>query len=191
MFLNRNLTLRISGMDGRSSRKVTVSMGAFSSFAHHLINFTGTYTYPISFEIPANAPATLRCPYGTVDWHLYATVHRPGRFTPKLTATREVMVIPCPKDEENEDTGNIVIERPWEQQLQYSISISGHSFCIGGTIPITISFLPLSKVKIRRFSVHVEGMSHSFQAYMLSEISIGQSESIIIPKCDRLLSRNP
>jgi len=178
-------------MDGRSSRKVTGHREVFSSFTHHLINSIGTYTYPISFEIPANAPATLRCPYGTVDWHLYATVHRPGHFTPKLTATREVIVIPCPKEEENEDTGSTVIERLWEQQLQYSISISGHSFFIGGTIPITISFMPLSKVKIHRFSVHVEGMSHPFQAYILSKASIGQSESIIIPKCDGLLAQTP
>ena len=144
--------------------------GVFSSLTHH-INFTGTYTYPISFEIPANAPATLQCPYGTVDWRLYATVHRPGHFTSKWMATHEVIVISSPREEENEETRNIVIERHWEQQLQYLISISGHRFFIGGTIPITISFMPLSKIKIHRFSVHIEGMSHPFSGvYVLRNI---------------------
>ena len=175
-------------MDGRSSRKVTVQGGLIPR-SHHLINFTGTYTYPISFEIPANAPATLQCPYGSVDWRLYATVHRPGHFTPKLTVTQEVIVISCSREQENEETRNIVIERHWEQQLQYLISISGHNFFVGGTIPMTISFMPMSKIKIHRFSVHIEGMSHPFHTFILSETFIGQSESIIIPKCNGLLAR--
>ncbi|KAF5380353.1 hypothetical protein D9615_004690 [Tricholomella constricta] len=117
----------------------------------------GTYTYPISFSIPANSPPTLRCNYGTVNWRLRATVHRPGAFKGKFAAHREVIVITCPTEDDTEDTENIIVERHWDQQLQYLISISGRSFYIGGTIPITFTLMPLAKMKIHRISVFIEG----------------------------------
>ena len=119
----------------------------------------GTYTYPISFTIPNTAPPSLQCDYGSVVWKLYAHVHRPGAFKTKFTATREVQVIACPTEEDTEDTENIIVERHWDQQLQYLISISGRSFHIGGTMPVTFAFMPLSKVKIFRLAVFIEGAS--------------------------------
>lgn len=119
----------------------------------------GTYTYPISFTIPSTAPPSLQCDYGSVVWKLYAHVHRPGAFKTKFTANREVQVIACPTEEDTEDTENIIVERHWDQQLQYLISISGRSFHIGGTMPVTFAFMPLAKVKIHRLSVFIEGTS--------------------------------
>ncbi|KAG6828251.1 hypothetical protein H0H92_008639 [Tricholoma furcatifolium] len=116
----------------------------------------GTYTYPISFAIPANSPPTLHCNYGTVTWRLRATVHRPGAFKAKLAASREVVVVISPTEEDTEDSENIIVERHWEQQLQYLISISGRSFYIGGTVPITFTLLPLAKMKVHRISVFIE-----------------------------------
>ncbi|TFK23165.1 hypothetical protein FA15DRAFT_670775 [Coprinopsis marcescibilis] len=116
----------------------------------------GTYTYPISFSIPCTAPPTLQSNFGSVVWRLNATVHRPGTLTKKLTASRDVLVVSCPSEDETEDTENIIVERPWEQQLQYLISISGRSFFIGGTVPITFTLMPLEKVKFHRFSVFIE-----------------------------------
>ncbi|KAF8070739.1 hypothetical protein FPV67DRAFT_1041012 [Lyophyllum atratum] len=116
----------------------------------------GTYTYPISFSIPSNSPPTLRCNYGTVTWRLRATVHRPGAFKAKLAASREVIVITCPTEDDTENTENIIVERHWDQQLQYLISVSGRSFYIGGTVPITFTLMPLSKMKVHRISVFIE-----------------------------------
>ncbi|KAG6867795.1 hypothetical protein C0993_010990 [Termitomyces sp. T159_Od127] len=116
----------------------------------------GTYTYPIAFAIPANSPPTILCDYGTVTWRLRATVHRPGAFKSKYAAHREVMVITSPTDEDTEDTENIIVERHWDQQLQYLISISGRSFYIGGTIPITFTLMPLAKMKVHRISIFIE-----------------------------------
>ncbi|KAF8911495.1 hypothetical protein CPB84DRAFT_1761971 [Gymnopilus junonius] len=116
----------------------------------------GTYSFPISFSIPANAPPSLQCEFGSVVWRLKASVHRPGAFKPKMTASRDVMVITCPTEEDTEDTENIIVERHWEQQLQYLISISGRSFYIGGTMPVTFTLMPLTKVKIHRLSVSIE-----------------------------------
>ncbi|KAF8161303.1 hypothetical protein B0H34DRAFT_796110 [Crassisporium funariophilum] len=116
----------------------------------------GTYTYPISFSIPGNAPPTMTCDYGTVSWRLKANVHRPGAFKAKMTAVREVVTIACPTEEDTEDTENIIVERHWDSQLQYLISISGRSFYVGGTVPVTLTMMPLAKIKIYRLSVYVE-----------------------------------
>ncbi|KAF8229035.1 hypothetical protein L208DRAFT_1364283 [Tricholoma matsutake] len=116
----------------------------------------GTYTYPISYAIPANSAPTLLCPHGSVTWRLRAIVHRPGAFTPKFGATREVLVINGPAEGHNEDVENIVVERHWDQQLQYLISVSGRSFYIGGCLPIMFTFMPLAKVKIHQIHVFIE-----------------------------------
>ncbi|KZT21064.1 hypothetical protein NEOLEDRAFT_801051 [Neolentinus lepideus HHB14362 ss-1] len=115
----------------------------------------GTYTYPISFSIPAGSPPTLQCEYGSVIWRLKATVHRPGAFKSKLTAQREVTLVACP-EEDAEDTENIIVERQWDDQLQYFISISGRTFHIGGTMPVHLTLMPLAKVKVYRISVLLE-----------------------------------
>ena len=60
-------------------------------------------------------------------------------------------------DDDTEDTENIIVERFWDNQLQYLLSISGRMFHIGGTIPIHMSFLPMAKMKIHRLSVILEG----------------------------------
>lgn len=141
---------------GRNLRKVFLyHMRTISPL---LTSYLGTYTYPISFPIPGNAPPTMQCDYGSVVWRLRATAHRPGTFKSKLTASREVIMIACPLEEDTEDTENIVVERHWDQQLQYLISISGRSFYIGGTVPVTFTLMPLAKVKIHRVSVFIEGV---------------------------------
>ena len=43
--------------------------------------------------------------------------------------------------------------------MQYLIVISGRSFSIGSHIPITITFMPWTKMKIYRVSGIIEGMS--------------------------------
>src|ERR1700674_626375 len=103
-----------------------------------LLYKTGTYTYPITFRIPSSAPPSLHVDYGSVSWKLRAFAHRPGTFHSKLSAERDVIVVACPMEEDTEDSESIIIERNWDQQLQYLISISGRAFFIGGTVPISI-----------------------------------------------------
>ncbi|KAJ6497646.1 hypothetical protein C8R45DRAFT_1093994 [Mycena sanguinolenta] len=116
----------------------------------------GTYTFPISFAIPPNAPPTMECPYGSVVWRLKANVHRPGAFASRMHAVRQVLVIAAPMEDDTEESEAIVVERHWEQQLQYLISISGRSFPIGSVIPVSFTMMPLSKVKIHRLSILLE-----------------------------------
>ncbi|KAH6913929.1 cyclin binding protein [Coprinopsis sp. MPI-PUGE-AT-0042] len=116
----------------------------------------GTYSYPISFTIPNTAPPSMQTPYGSVVWRLNATVHRPGTFKQKMAVSREVLVVSCPSEEDTEDTENVIVERLWEDQLHYLISISGRSFYIGGTVPVMFALVPLGKVKIYRLLVYIE-----------------------------------
>jgi hypothetical protein len=121
------------------------------------ITWLGTYSYPITFTIPFDSPPTLQADYGSVCWRLKAHVHRPGAFNVKLSAEREVVVVSCPTEEETEDTENIIVERTWEQQLQYLISVSGRAFFIGGTVPVSMVLMPLEKVKVHRIMIYIEG----------------------------------
>ncbi|KAF7296100.1 Arrestin-C domain-containing protein [Mycena kentingensis (nom. inval.)] len=116
----------------------------------------GTYAYPISFMIPATAPPSMSCPWGSLTWRLKANVHRPGALTSRMTASRDVMIVAAPTEDDAEETENVVVERHWEQQLQYLISISGRSFPIGGTIPVSLTLMPMAKVKIYRMTVLLE-----------------------------------
>jgi hypothetical protein len=101
----------------------------------------------------------MQCDCGSVSWRLNATVHRPGPFTPKLSASREVIFVASPNEDDREDVDNVTIERHWEDQMQYMLTVSGRVFPIGGTVPITLTFLPMAKVKIFQLSVHLEGNS--------------------------------
>ncbi|KAH7921014.1 hypothetical protein BV22DRAFT_1097220 [Leucogyrophana mollusca] len=116
----------------------------------------GTYTYPISFTIPNNSPPTIEADHGSMTWRLKAEVHRPGAFKSKLTASREVLVVASPGEEDTEDTDNIIVERQWDSQLQYLIAVSGRSFPIGGVMPITLTIMPLTKAKVHRISVYLD-----------------------------------
>ncbi|EJD08036.1 uncharacterized protein FOMMEDRAFT_131011 [Fomitiporia mediterranea MF3/22] len=116
----------------------------------------GTYTYPISFAIPGDSPPSLQCDFGTVGYSLKATVHRPGAFTHRLTATREVTFIACPGEDDIDESDNIVVQREWDSQMHYMIIISGRAFPIGSSIPIHLTFMPIAKVKIFRISAYLE-----------------------------------
>lgn len=161
------MTIGQQGTDGKSSRKVCSGCYIAGSKIR-TDEYVGVYTYPISFIIPENAPPTIQTSYGNVTWRLKAQAHRPGAFSLKLSAIREVTLIAAPGEDDTEDTENIIIERQWDSQLQYLISVSGRSFYIGGTIPIQITMLPMAKMKVHRISVILEGVSYSFVYLCLS-----------------------
>lgn len=128
----------------------------------------GSYTYPISFAIPGDSPPSFSTEFGSITYQLKATVHRPGTFTHKLTASREVVLIASPGEDDLDESDNIVVQREWDSQMHYAIIISGRAFPIGSPIPLHITFMPLTKIKIFRVTAVVEGMNsfliqmHSF-----------------------------
>ncbi len=117
----------------------------------------GVYTYPVSFAIPPGSPPTMSCEFGMVTWRLKAVAHRPGTFTTKLSAGKEVVVVASPSEDDTEESESIIVERQWDTQMQYLIAISGRSFAVGGTIPFSITFAPWTKMKVFRLHVVIEG----------------------------------
>ena len=102
-------------------------------------------------------------------WKLKAFAHRPGTFTTKLSASKDVTVVACPSEDDTEDTESIIVERQWDGQMQYLIAISGRSFPIGGVIPFSITFVPWTKMKVFRLSVVIEG---SFMYMVVSRFAL-------------------
>ncbi|KAH9910413.1 uncharacterized protein B0H18DRAFT_895733 [Fomitopsis serialis] len=100
-----------------------------------------------------DSPPTLHCDLGHVTWKLKAYAHRPGTFTTKMSAAQEITVVTCPSEDDLEETESIIVERQWDTQMQYLITISGRSFPIGGVMPISLTFMPWTKMKIYRISV--------------------------------------
>lgn len=102
-------------------------------------------------------PASLECDGGSVAWKLVAKVRRPGVFTSKLTATREVQVVSTPAESDIEMTGDVLIEKPWDDQLQYLFHVSGKVFTVGSSFNVKMSFMPLDKVKMFKLAIDLEG----------------------------------
>ena len=145
-------------MGGKSSRKVHFLHMSFMGIGSSRKSVIGTYTYPISFPIPADSPPSLACASGSITWTLKATVHRPGKFTPRMEVTRPINVVATPSDDATEDVENVTVNKTWEDQMVYYLSIVGRAFPIGSKIPIQLNFMPLAKVKILRVSVVIDRM---------------------------------
>ncbi|KAF9264976.1 hypothetical protein L218DRAFT_899196 [Marasmius fiardii PR-910] len=130
----------------------------------------GTYTYPITLRIPGHAPPTLECTYGSVTWRIKGVVRRHGTFSANLSTTSPLLVISCPAPLLYSPSAptdpfyggleeNIVVERHWEDQLHYSINVSGRSFHMGpgATIGVAFTFVPLCRgVRVWRVGVAIE-----------------------------------
>lgn len=124
----------------------------------------GVYNYPISFQVPLNAPPTVHAEFGSVIYKLKANVVRVGALTPNLTEEKEVTMIAGPQEDDMEETENVIVERQWEDQMRYQIALSGKAFPIGGTIPISIRLMPLTKCKIFRLTIALEEKTDYFAA---------------------------
>jgi hypothetical protein len=94
----------------------------------------GTYNYPISFQVPVDAPPTIHAEFGSVVYKLKATVVRVGALTPNLVEEIEVTMIATPQEDDLEESENVIVERQWEEQMRYQIALSGKAFPIGGTM---------------------------------------------------------
>lgn len=95
---------------------------------------SGTYNYPISFPIPVNAPPTIHAEFGSVVYRLKATIVRVGALTSNLTEDMEVTMIATPQEDDLEETENVIVERQWEEQMRYQITLGGKAFPIAGTM---------------------------------------------------------
>ena len=133
-----------------------MSARLFYSTKFLCVGLLGIYNWPISFTIPSDTPPTLQCEYGSVSYKLRAHVARPGALRPDFTNTTEIQLVACPRDDDTEDIESIIVEREWDNQLRYLITLSGKSFPMGSHIPLQLTLMPLSKVSIYRLGVFLE-----------------------------------
>lgn len=98
----------------------------------------GTYNYPISFQVPVDAPPTIHAEFGSVVYKLKATVVRVGALTSNLVEEIEVTMIATPQEDDLEESENVIVERQWEEQMRYQIALSGKAFPIGGTMYVNL-----------------------------------------------------
>ena len=96
--------------------------------------------------------------YGSIVWTLKATVHRPGKFTPRMEIVRNVNVVATPSEDATDDVESVTVNKTWEDQMEYYLSVVGRAFPIGSKVPIQLTFLPLAKVKVHKVSVVIDGM---------------------------------
>ena len=76
-----------------------------------------------------------------------------------MVTMRIINVVATPSDDATEDVENVTVNKTWEDQMVYYLSIVGRAFPIGSKIPIQLTFMPLAKVKILKVSVVIDGMS--------------------------------
>ncbi|KIK92129.1 hypothetical protein PAXRUDRAFT_147989 [Paxillus rubicundulus Ve08.2h10] len=116
----------------------------------------GTYTYPIFFTIPNNLSPSMKADHGFMMWRVKAEVKRHSALKSKMTAQKEVIVVCAPADNDLDEAEGIDVESQWDSQFQYRIQIPNRSFPIGGKIPIQLSIMPLTKIKVYRILVHLD-----------------------------------
>jgi hypothetical protein len=68
-----------------------------------------------------------------------------------------VHVVSLPADADLDAAGEILIERPWDDQLQYLFKVSRKTFAIGASFNLKVVFMPLTKVRMYKFAVDIEG----------------------------------
>jgi len=99
----------------------------------------GNYNYPVSFMVPSDVPTSIEAELSSVRYKLRATVHRPGTFSTKITAATDVEVVSAPAEEDVEDGESIVVERQWDTELRYVVSIGSRNFPHGSDVSTRLS----------------------------------------------------
>jgi hypothetical protein len=92
-----------------------------------------------------------------VVWRVRAAAHRPGAFAPALRADTVAHVVAAPGEADTEGSEITVVERAWDDQMQYVLAVSGRAFPIGGAVPLQLVFMPMDKIKVHRISVFLDG----------------------------------
>lgn len=116
----------------------------------------GDYVYNFEHPIPALSPETVAVNFGRVSYHLECTLARVGAFKPNLTGRLPVEVVRIPSDNSVEENEPIVIERDWEDQLQYEIVVGSKAIVLDLYVPLVFRFIPLyGKVALHRIRVYL------------------------------------
>jgi len=75
---------------------------------------------------------------------------------------RVINVVATPSEDATEDVESVTVNKAWEDQMVYYLSIVGRAFPIGSKIPIQLTIMPLAKIKIHKVSVAIDGVFSQF-----------------------------
>lgn len=120
----------------------------------------GDYVYTFEKEIPNNVPETTSFTFGFVNYWLNLEIARQAKFKGTLRAKSKVNLIRNNTLQSIEDNYEpIVINKTWENRLDYSILIASSQIVLNSFVPINIKLTPLDKnlkvYKIKIFLIEI------------------------------------
>ncbi|GMM45321.1 Aly1 protein [Pichia kluyveri] len=115
----------------------------------------GDYVYSFEMPIQSSLPESVSVTFGSISYNLEAHLERSGTFKSNLTAKRPVSIVRTPFENSNEENEPIIIDRDWENRLQYDIVISSKQIILNSYLPISFRMIPLEKIKIHRLRVYI------------------------------------
>lgn len=126
----------------------------------------GEYVFNFHLAIDATVPETLDAPYGSIRYYLQPKVVRSGPFNPNISARQEVELVRSPPN--NCDTvfnNPIIINRVWDQRLEYEIIVPRKYIPLHTSIPMSLTFTRHDKVKLHRIKIYlVEIIQYTYSA---------------------------
>lgn len=115
----------------------------------------GDYIYTFELPIQSSLPESIKVAYGSNKYSLEATIERSGKFKQNLYGKRMINVIRAPFQDSVEENQPIIINRDWENRLQYDIVIYSKQVVLNSYLPISFRMIPLEKVKVHRLRVYM------------------------------------
>ncbi|KAG0683898.1 hypothetical protein C6P42_005306 [Pichia californica] len=115
----------------------------------------GDYIYSFELPIQSSLPESVCVTFGSISYSLEAHVERSGAFKSSLTARRPLNIVRAPFENSSEENEPIIIDRDWENRLQYDIVIYSKQVILNSYLPISFRMIPLEKIKVHRLRVYI------------------------------------
>lgn len=115
----------------------------------------GDYVYSFELPIQSSLPESVCVTFGSISYSLEAHVERSGAFRSSLTARRPLSIVRAPFENSSEENEPIIIDRDWENRLQYDIVIYSKQVILNSYLPISFRMIPLEKIKVHRLRVYI------------------------------------
>ncbi|GMM34987.1 Aly2 protein [Saccharomycopsis crataegensis] len=117
----------------------------------------GDYIYNFEHKIAQSTPESLNLTFGFVNYWLNLEIGRIGKFKSALRAKKKVNLIRTNSSQSIEDNFDpILINKSWEDRLNYSILIASNSVILNSFMPINIRVVPTDKnVKLYKIKIFI------------------------------------
>ena len=128
-----------SGIDG------TPFKGMNTSSSQSFLLPRGNYSIPFSVLLPANVAETvegLSC--ASLLYKLECTIER-GRFEKPITKLKHVRIVRTLHPQNLNLVDTIDVDNTWLGKVQYNVKLNRKGVAIGSNIPISLTFIPMTK----------------------------------------------